>query len=114
MIQQADLSVTKTPAADGVLLGGTIAYTLVVTNGGPSDAAAVVLTESIPAGTAVQTLPDGCTGTGPVSCALGDLPAGSTTSLEIVLAVPETTAVGPLTNTASVPSATDDPDEQNN
>ena len=114
VIQQADLSVTKTPAADGVLLGGTLAYTLVVTNSGPSDAAAVVLTESIPAGTAVQTLPDDCTGTGPVTCALGDLPAGSTVSLEIVLAVPETTQVGPLTNTASVSSSTDDPDEQNN
>ncbi len=114
VIQQADLSVTKTPASDGVLLGGTIAYTLVVTNAGPSDAAGTVLTESIPAGTAVQTLPDGCTGTGPVTCALGDLAAGSTTSLEIVLAVPETAAVGPLTNTASVSSATDDPDEQNN
>ena len=114
VVQQADLSVTKTPATSGVLLGGTIAYTLVVTNDGPSDAADVELTESIPAGTTVETLPAGCTGAGPVSCGLGDISAGTTRSLEIVLAVPETTPVGPLTNTASVSSATEDPDERNN
>ena len=38
VVQAADLSVTKTAAAEGVLLGGTIAYTLTVVNEGPSDA----------------------------------------------------------------------------
>ena len=51
VVQAADLAVTKTPAAEGVLLGGTMAYTLTVVNEGPSDATGVVLTESIPAGT---------------------------------------------------------------
>ena len=77
VVQSADLAVTKTPAAEGVLLGGTMTYTLTVVNEGPSDATGVVLTESIPAGTTVvEPLPDGCTGTGPITCDLGDLAAG--------------------------------------
>jgi uncharacterized repeat protein (TIGR01451 family) len=112
VVQAADLAVTKTAAAEGVLLGGTMAYTLTVVNEGPSDAADAVLTETIPAGTTVSSLPPGCTddGSGTVTCALGDLAAGDSVVLDLVLAVPDTLAPGRLTNTASVTSATGDPD----
>jgi uncharacterized repeat protein (TIGR01451 family) len=111
-VQAADLAVTKTAAAEGVLLGGTMAYTLTVVNEGPSDAADAVLTETIPAGTTVSSLPPGCTddGSGTVTCDLGNLAAGDSVVLDLVLAVPDTLAPGRLTNTASVTSATGDPD----
>ena len=112
--RQANLSITKTSAGEAVLLGESIAYTLVVVNDGPSDAVGVVVTESIPAGTTVATLPPGCSGAGPVTCALGSITAGDTRALEIVVEVPETTPLGPLTNTATVDSPTEDPDETDN
>ncbi len=114
VVRQANLSVTKVAAAEGVQLGGTIAYTLAVANNGPSDASDVVLTETIPDGTTLESLPDGCSGSGPVTCALGDLPAGTTRVLDLVLAVPEGLAPGPLTNTASITSPTEDPDPSDN
>ena len=115
VVQAADLAVTKTAAAEGVLLGGTVDYTLTVANAGPSDAAGAVLTESIPAGTTVATLPTGCTasGAGTITCALGDLAAGNNVALDIVLNVPDTLQPGALTNTASVTSTTGDPDPSN-
>lgn len=112
--QQADISVLKTPAAEGVLLGDTMTYTLLVANEGPSDATDVVLTESIPAGTVVATLPPGCEGEGPVTCTIGAIAAGDTVSLDLVLEVPDTLPPGPLVNTASVTSPISDPDLADN
>ncbi len=116
IVRAADLVITKTPQADGVLLGSTIAYTLAVANDGPSDATAAVLTESIPTGTTAVTLPAGCAdnGAGTITCALGDIAAGAATSIDIVLNVPDTLAPGSLDNTASVTSGADDPNPADN
>jgi uncharacterized repeat protein (TIGR01451 family) len=112
--READLSVTKSSDSAAVLLGGTVAYVVAVTNNGPSLASAVVVTEDVPSGTSiVGPLPAGCTGDGPVTCALGNLAAGETATLEIVLAIPEAVPLGSLTNTASVTSETDDPEADN-
>jgi uncharacterized repeat protein (TIGR01451 family) len=109
--QEANLAITKTAAAEGVLLGETIAYTLSVVNAGPSDATDVVVTDSIPHGTLVDTLPAGCTELdGEIECALGAVAAGDTVLLEVVLEVPDTLPPGPLPNTASVSSPIGDPD----
>ena len=48
---EADVSVTKTAAAGPVLAGDTIAYTITVSNAGPSDAQTVALTDLVPADT---------------------------------------------------------------
>ena len=83
-----------------MLLGDTIAYTLAVVNEGPSDATDVVVTDSIPEGTLVDTLPAECTEVGgEIECALDSLAAGDTVLLEIVLEVPDTLPPGPLPNT---------------
>ncbi len=115
----AHLVVTKTPATEAVLLGDTMPYTLVVANDGPSDATGVVLTETIPAGTTVGTLPAGCSvpappSAGPVTCDIGAITAGDTRTLELVLTFPDTLSPGPLDNLASVTSDTDDPDQSDN
>lgn len=48
----ADLSLTKTASPDPVIAGEDLTYTLVVTNAGPSDAAGVTVTDTLPAGIA--------------------------------------------------------------
>src|SRR3989441_1153805 len=50
VIAQADLSITKTDNPDPVNAGATLTYTVTVTNGGPSTAANVQVTDNLPAG----------------------------------------------------------------
>ena len=45
----ADLAITKTGPAT-VVAGGSVAYSLVVVNNGPSDASALSMTDTLPAG----------------------------------------------------------------
>jgi len=45
---QADLTIVKTDDPDPVVAGETLTYTLTVTNGGPSDATGVVVTDTLP------------------------------------------------------------------
>ncbi|HKT87000.1 MAG TPA: hypothetical protein VJQ59_01095, partial [Candidatus Sulfotelmatobacter sp.] len=65
----ADLSVTNTPNPVPVLAGGTITYTQVVTNAGPSGASSITLKNTLPANTTAQSL------TGPTgwTCTLASL-----------------------------------------
>jgi uncharacterized repeat protein (TIGR01451 family) len=116
--QVADLVLTKaaanqTPAA-GDPAGASYAITL--RNNGPSDAADVVLTDSIPAGTtlagAVQTEPAlNCTATDTeVTCPIGAFPAGSSQSLVVALSLPASFPGGPMTNTATATTSTGNPD----
>ncbi|MFN8168623.1 MAG: hypothetical protein U0S36_07540 [Candidatus Nanopelagicales bacterium] len=113
----ADLSITKAgpPTVDA---SGTVTYTLVVRNAGPSDAASVVVTDTLPAGVAFGSATGSgwtCTATGDVSvsCALPSLAAGATAST-ITVVVTAPAQGGSLTNTATVSSATADPDLANN
>ena len=111
---EADLSITKVDSVDPVIAGTGLTYTLEVTNAGPSDAASVVITETLPAGvTLVSTT--GCTEdpSGIPTCSLGDLVAGGSTSVTVEVTVDSDT-LGVLSNTASVTSATTDPDEAAN
>jgi uncharacterized repeat protein (TIGR01451 family) len=50
VVTESDLQVVKT-APDGVVGGDSLTYTIVITNGGPSYAHNVVLTDPLPAGT---------------------------------------------------------------
>src|SRR2546427_173778 len=51
----ADLSITKTDNPDPVNAGATLTYTVTVTNGGPSTAANVQVTDNLPAGVTFQS-----------------------------------------------------------
>ena len=46
----ADLAITKTATPDPVLAGGTLTYTLTVTNNGPDASNSVVVTDTLPGG----------------------------------------------------------------
>jgi uncharacterized repeat protein (TIGR01451 family) len=116
----ADLSVTKTSPATSVTPGGTVTYTIVLTNSGPSDAATVTLTDVLPANTTFVSLNAGgftCTtpaagANGTVSCTAATL-APSSNSFTLVLDV-SPSATGAVSNTATVTAGTSDPNGSNN
>ncbi|HEY8132747.1 MAG TPA: hypothetical protein VII12_12750 [Thermoanaerobaculia bacterium] len=113
----ADLSITKTaaPVAPAYAANTDITYTMTVTNGGPSTASAVTVTDTIPLNmTFVSSMSSQgtCTGTGPVSCALGTMTSGATATVTVVART--TAQTGFATNVATVSSTTIDPNPANN
>ena len=114
VVRTAGLSVTKTGAAV-VTPGGTVAWTVVVGNAGPSVARDVVLTDVLPAGvTDVEVEGADCTGTDEVRCALGTLLPGTTTEVTLTGTLAAGFEADALVNTAEVTSSTSDPDAGDN
>ncbi|MBB5208051.1 beta strand repeat-containing protein [Chiayiivirga flava] len=107
LLQQADLSITKT---DGVLTavpGGSVTYTITASNAGPSNATGAAVADTFPAS---QTCTWTCVGAGGGTCTaagsgnIGDtvnLPAGGSTTYTAVCAI-SAAATGTLSNTATV------------
>ncbi|MDG3004143.1 ice-binding family protein [Paludisphaera mucosa] len=122
----ADLAVTKTVSSSPVVAGRAIAYTVTVSNVGPSDSVGVALADLVPAGTSflavVQTAGPTFTfstpavgGTGSISGTLASLAAGASASFTVTLLILPSTGNGALvTNTASVTAATTDSVPANN
>ena len=110
----ADLSVTKSSAPDPVRVGQELTYTVTVSNGGPNPAAGVVLTDPLPAsvtfGSAAASQ-GSCSGTATVSCQLGTLASGGSTT--VVIKITPTTDAD-LSNTATATASTADPNALNN
>ncbi|MGZ8696066.1 MAG: hypothetical protein ACXWZ1_01785 [Gaiellaceae bacterium] len=108
---KADVSLEKTaPAA--VRVGKTFRYAIVVRNGGPDAAAAVVAHDELPGGVDVATLDSKCRREDrQVTCTLGTLAARAEVSLALVV---RARAVGKLTNSAEATSTTADPQGGNN
>ena len=90
----ADLSITKTDSPDPVATGGTLTYTIGVSNAGPNDASAVKVVDTLPAGTTFVS----ATGTnwtctarhGTVTCNRtgGNLAPGAAPNITIVVTAP--------------------------
>jgi len=108
----ADLSLTKADAPDPVAPRGTLTYTLMVTNQGPSAAPGTHILDTLPAGVTFVGASAGCVGSaGLVDCDLGALANGASTTVTIQV-TPK--ARGVITNTASVGSSAPDPDRSDN
>ena len=110
----ADLSIAKTDSPDPVVAGQNLTYTLAVANNGPDSAAAVMVSDTLPAGVAFvssSTTVGSCSVTATVICDLGTMGNGATATVTIVVT---TGSAGPLSNTATVSSSTDDPTPANN
>ncbi|MEO6821320.1 MAG: DUF11 domain-containing protein, partial [Candidatus Nanopelagicales bacterium] len=113
----ADLSITKSGPAS-VSAGGSVSYVLVVVNKGPSDAASVQVTDTLPAGVSFVSAVGSdwsCSnnGNGSVTCTRAVLAAGATApTITVVVSAPAQATS--LTNTASVSSTTPDPVPANN
>jgi len=116
---QADLALTKADTPDPVFSGGPeLSYTLEVANNGPDGATGVTVTDPLPAGVTFDRVTAG-TGTcaetaGVVSCSVGALASGSSTSISIVVIPDVVTDPTVVTNTATVAGTEEDPVPGNN
>lgn len=111
----ADLGVTKSDAADPLVIGDDITYTVQVTNHGTATAENVVATDTLPAGvTFGSAVPDqgSCShDSGTITCNLGNMDNGDVVDITIVVT---TTAAGTLMNNVTVTSDTNDDNSGNN
>jgi uncharacterized repeat protein (TIGR01451 family) len=111
----ADLSISAVDSLDPLVAGNQLIYTFTVANAGPDNATSVVVTGTLPAGvTPVST--SGCTESPVVAatCSLGDIAAAGSANFAITVSVNAGTLPGNLTSTASLASATADPQSANN
>ena len=118
LVTSADMSVTKSDAPDPVPVGGTLVYTITVTNGGPSNAPNASLSDPLPGGTTFLSLaaaagwtctPPAVGANGTLSCSASTFPVGSAV-FTLTVAVPASTPLGMLVNTVTVASsASSDP-----
>lgn len=100
-----DMGITKSDSPDPVVIGGTLTYTIEVTNSGPGDATGVTVTDGIVAGSfqsAVSTVGTCNVNAGGdlVTCDIGALASGAGATITLVVTAPG--PAGPLFNTASV------------
>jgi uncharacterized repeat protein (TIGR01451 family) len=104
VINGAELTLSKTASAASFVVGVPASYTLEVSNTGTSATTAVAtITDTIPTGLTIGTLPAGCSASGQtVTCTVpAGLAAGGSTSF--VIPVTATAAAQPsVTNTATV------------
>lgn len=99
----ADLSITGS-APSPVLNGTPYTYTFVVTNNGPSTAAAVKLTDKLPAVLTFVSASAGCTLVGSkVTCVLGSIANGGQVTVTITVTA---ASAGQVANTGSVKGKT--------
>src|SRR5919108_3072525 len=109
-----DVSLTKSGPSGSVTVGTNVTYTIKVKNNGPDTATDVELTDVLP-GTvnlvSVTSSAGSCVGTSTIVCDLGTLANGGEVTVTIVVT---TTALGTLTNTASVTLAETDTNPGNN
>jgi uncharacterized repeat protein (TIGR01451 family) len=118
----ADLSTTVADSPDPVVAGNNLTYTITQTNAGPSNAATVSLSDTLPSGTTFISLvtPTGWSCTNPgvgsagtISCTSASVPVGSAV-FTLVVKVGAGVAGGTvISNTATVSSATTDPNPGN-
>ncbi|MEO8670321.1 MAG: ExeM/NucH family extracellular endonuclease [Tahibacter sp.] len=121
LFKVADVSITKTDSPDPVIAGNNLTYTITVSNNGPDAANTASWSDTLPAGTSFVSLssPGGWSCTTPavgagggVSCSNPTFAVGSGVFTLIVAVSPSST--GTLSNTATVTSATPDPNSANN
>lgn len=112
----ADLTVTQTADHATMQSGDLLTYTLTVTNNGPDTAQAVTLSDAVSQDlTGAQYSADDGTTWLPWTGTLNLGTMDSTTSHSILIrGIVSSTAVGIISNTATVESLTSDPDPHNN
>lgn len=112
IVRNADLSVLKTGPAL-VQNGGSVTYTITVTNNGPATAHNAVVNDAVPASiTGASASPSQGSCSGSFTCNLGDIASGSSATVTITGTV--STSGGSVSNTASASSDNPDPDGSNN
>ena len=114
-----DLAITKTSSPLVATAGGLLTYTLTVANLGPLDASTVKVVDTLPAGVSYLASTGSCVQApaGTLTCALGNLASGATTSLNVQVKVNSSAMVGggtTLVNVATVSADQTDFNSANN
>jgi uncharacterized repeat protein (TIGR01451 family) len=108
VVGPTDLALTKSDAPDPVSQGSNLTYTIQVPNQGANDASGVVVTDTLPKevdfGSAIPSSGTCQESKGVVTCNLGQLNAGVTATVTIVVRAKNS---GTISNTASVASPND-------
>ena len=112
---EADLSVTTSGSPDPVPAWQTLTYATTVTNDGPSTATGATLTQELPADASYESADPSqgsCThSSGEVRCNLGEIPSGSSATVDINV-IPH--SEGAVASTAAAHSDQHDPDTTDN
>jgi uncharacterized repeat protein (TIGR01451 family) len=112
-----DLVMHKTTTSQTVGDGGTVTYTLTVTDNGPGNSSGYTISDTLPAGlNNPTTTSTGCTITaGVLTCVSANpLNAGATSGPVTVTGTVANPFVAPITNTATVTANEQDPNPTNN
>lgn len=111
-----DLSVTKVESTDPVAATGTLTYTMVVTNNGPSTATNVVVSDTLPSDlsftSGTSTVGSVTNAGNAVTANVGTLAPGASATITIQTSV-GAGATGTITNTATVTSSETDTNSAN-
>jgi uncharacterized repeat protein (TIGR01451 family) len=120
----SDLAVTKIVVPATNFPGSALQYTIIVSNSGPSDAAAVTMTDVLPPALRFTSIvsPGGwsCTtpapgANGAVTCSIASMAAGSNATFTLNVTIdPATPAGATISNTAQTGSSTPDANSANN
>lgn len=119
VVNEADLSITKTDGVTNAIPGGATTYTITASNAGPSAAPAATVADTFPA---ALTCTWTCVGAGGGTCTASgsgnisdttNLPAGASVTYTASCTI-SAAATGTLSNTATVSSAVTDPTPANN
>lgn len=112
-----DLAIVKSGPATAAA-GGTVAWTLVATNNGPSAATGIVVADALPQGvTFVSATPaqGTCSAGGQqVTCTVGALAAGASTQIQVVGQVSAALENATVVNVAAITGEQPDPNQSNN
>jgi uncharacterized repeat protein (TIGR01451 family) len=117
---EADLRITKTDNVTSVTAGGSVTYTIVAFNNGPSDVPSATVADTLPAELIGATWT--CVGAGGGTCTAAgagnindtvNLPAGGSVTYTVT-AIIDAAATGTLSNTATVSSGVSDHTPTNN
>ncbi|MGH9941600.1 MAG: SBBP repeat-containing protein, partial [Pyrinomonadaceae bacterium] len=112
VVSETDVSVTTAAAPETVTLGENVTFTSTMTNQGPNPATGVRLIDTLPVGVVFVSAPDNCTRSGgTVTCTIGTLAAGATSTTSIVV---RPTFAGTFTNNVRVELTENDPDPSDN
>jgi uncharacterized repeat protein (TIGR01451 family) len=112
--QDADVQIVKSASPEIAVPGENETYTLAVKNNGPAAAENTVVSDPLPTGLTFVSASPGCSfASGKVTCRVGTMASGATTSFTVVAKVPGS-QTHRIANTATVGTTTPDSDEGNN
>lgn len=119
VVEQANVSITKTADASAVLAGSAVTWTLTIANDGPSDADNVQVSDALPPGLSYVGIdadsPVSCAAANPVDCQVASMPAGKSYQIKVRALVGSGVGDGStITNQASVSTSTPGDDAKDN